>query len=145
MPGLEMLRKRGHFPQGTVTRGAGAFEASSGVLSCRGSSRPEGSSMVPPASSIADAAPELQAWLFRESNLVGGVINKRYGSLYPHIFVTSKTPGTQPTKIWPLHSDCTVSPVNYASYTIRQRGTSTIWALATGKHDTKKLVRSSPL
>ncbi|KAK9863896.1 hypothetical protein WJX84_006498 [Apatococcus fuscideae] len=95
--------------------------------------------MASPASSIADAAPELQAWLFRESTLVGGVINLRYGSLYPHIFVTAKEPGTEPTKIWPLHTDCAVSPVNYASYTIRQRHTSTIWALATGKYETKKL------
>ena len=97
--------------------------------------------MVSPASSIAEAAPELQAWLFRESTLVGGVINLRYGSLFPHIFVTSKKPGGEPTKVWPLHTECSVSPVNYASYTIRQRHTSTIWALATGKYETKKLVR----
>ena len=97
--------------------------------------------MVSPASAMADSTPELQAWLFRESTLVGGVINKRYGSLYPHLFVTAKKPGTSPTKVWPLHSDCSVSPVSYASYTIRQRHTSTIWALATGKYETKKLVR----
>ena len=83
----------------------------------------------------------LSGWVYRESGVVSGISNRRWGSLFSHSFVTfRKEASREPSKVWPLHGHCKLSSVERKEVMIRNRHTSTIWALAAGHYEKKQLV-----
>ena len=83
----------------------------------------------------------LSGWVYRESGVVSGISNRRWGSLFSHSFVTFRKEGSrEPSKVWPLHGHCKLSSVERKEVMIRNRHTSTIWALAAGHYEKKQLV-----
>ena len=73
--------------------------------------------------------------------MVSGISNRRWGSLFSHSFVTFRKEGSrEPSKVWPLHGHCKLSSVERKEVMIRNRHTSTIWALAAGHYEKKQLV-----
>eukprot|EP00891_Asterochloris_glomerata_P006240 jgi/Astpho2/6240/fgenesh1_pg.00088_%23_51_t len=93
--------------------------------------------------SSADFQPQLallSGWVYRESGVVSGISNRRWGSLFSHSFVTFRKEGSrEPSKVWPLHGHCKLSSVERKEVMIRNRHTSTIWALAAGHYEKKQL------
>ena len=94
--------------------------------------------------SSADYQPQLallSGWVYRESGVVSGISNQRWGSLFSHSFVTfRKEASREPSKVWPLHGHCKLSSVERKEVMVRNRHTSTIWALAAGHYEKKQLV-----
>ena len=75
--------------------------------------------------------------------MVSGISNRRWGSLFSHSFVTFRKEGSrEPSKVWPLHGHCKLSSVERKEVMVRNRHTSTIWALAAGHYEKKQLVSS---
>ena len=86
--------------------------------------------------------PVLSGWLYRESAVVTGVSNGRWGALYQDSLVTfRKQNSTEPSKIWPLHGLCKLSPLSLKEFMVRDKHTSTLWALAAGHYQKHQLVR----
>lgn len=79
--------------------------------------------------------------LYRESGVVSGITNRRWASLYPHSIATFRKEGTtEPSKVWPLSSRCQLSKIKCKEFMVREKHTSTIWALAAGHYDRKQMV-----
>ena len=41
-----------------------------------------------------------EGWLYRESGYVGGLVNPRYGAIYPHALVTFRRVAAAPHSFW---------------------------------------------
>lgn len=79
--------------------------------------------------------------LYRESGVVSGITNRRWAALYPHSVATFRKEGTpEPSKVWPLSSRCQLSKIKVKEFMVREKHTSTIWALAAGHYDRKQMV-----
>eukprot|EP00884_Botryococcus_braunii_P002944 jgi/Botrbrau1/12650/Bobra.67_1s0016.1 len=84
--------------------------------------------------------PVLTGWLYRESNLLDGVCNARFAALQGRNLVTYREQDSiEPTKVWPLHSGCRLTPMTKKPFRIRPRHKSTLWTVAAGKHIRKDL------
>jgi hypothetical protein len=68
-------------------------------------------------------------------------LNNRHGALFPSKFVTyRKQTDDTPSKVWAITSDVGLSPVTDRSdYHLRHAGTSTLWAVARGAYDVKRM------
>ena len=81
-------------------------------------------------------------YLYRESGVVTGITNKRWAALYPHSLVTCRKDGSkEPSKAVALHRRCQLSTIKAKEFMLRDKHTSTIWALAAGHYERKELVR----
>lgn len=79
--------------------------------------------------------------LYRESGVVSGITNRRWAALYPHSVATFRQEATsEPSKVWPLSSRCQLSKIKCKEFMVREKHTSTIWALAAGHYDRKQMV-----
>jgi hypothetical protein len=80
--------------------------------------------------------------LYRESGVVSGITNRRWAALFPHCVATFRKEGSQePSKVWPLSPRCQLSKIKSKEFMVREKHTSTIWALAAGHYDRKSMVR----
>ncbi len=80
--------------------------------------------------------------LYRESGVVSGIANRRWAALFPHSVATFRKEGSkEPSKVWPLSSRCQLSKIKSKEFMVREKHTSTIWALAAGHYDRKQMVR----
>ena len=89
----------------------------------------------------------LPGLLYRESGVVSGIVNQRWGAVFPHSIATFKSQESkQASKVWPLSPRCQLSKIKDKEFMVREKHTSTIWALAAGHCERKQLVRpSSPI
>ena len=82
--------------------------------------------------------------LYRESGVVSGITNRRWTALFPHSVATFRKEGSkEPSKVWPLSSRCQLSKIKSKEFMVREKHTSTIWALAAGHCERKQMVSSS--
>lgn len=80
--------------------------------------------------------------LYRESGVVSGITNRRWAALFPHCVATFRKEGSkEPSKVWPLSPRCQLSKIKSKEFMVREKHTSTIWALAAGHYDRKCMVR----
>ena len=80
--------------------------------------------------------------LYRESGVVSGITNQRWAALFPHCVATFRKQGSkEPSKVWPLSPRCQLSKIKSKEFMVREKHTSTIWALAAGHYDRKSMVR----
>jgi hypothetical protein len=87
-----------------------------------------------------DETPLKKGWVARESGVVNHLLNKRFAALYPSTFVTyRKEFDESPSKMWPVTREVGVTPVELGEYHLRHAGTSTLWALARGAYDNKRM------
>lgn len=83
----------------------------------------------------------LTGYLYRESGVVSGITNKRWAALYPHSLITCRKEGSkEPSKAVPLHRRCQLTTIKSKEFMLRDKHTSTIWALAAGHYERKELV-----
>lgn len=83
-------------------------------------------------------------YLYRESGVVNGITNKRWAALSPHSLVTWRKEGSkEPSKSVALHRKCQLSTIKSKEFMLRDKHTSTIWALAAGHYERKQLVTPS--
>mmetsp|Transcript_385 Transcript_385/g.1136 ORF Transcript_385/g.1136 Transcript_385/m.1136 type:complete len:996 (+) Transcript_385:518-3505(+) len=80
--------------------------------------------------SMADVKRE--GWLYRESTILDGVVNPRYSAVYAQALVTFRDPQSDtPTKVWPLHAQCQLSPIEQGDFSVRKRNSNLVVAFAT--------------
>ncbi|DBA89089.1 hypothetical protein WJX77_009682 [Trebouxia sp. C0004] len=96
-------------------------------------------SCVPPEfAAELHSEPIISGTLYRESGVVSGITNQRWAALFPHCVATFRKQGTkEPSKVWPLSPRCQLSKIKSKEFMVREKHTSTIWALAAGHYDRK--------
>lgn len=93
------------------------------------------------SSAPEQAASLLTGYLYRESGVVNGITNKRWAALYPHSLVTWRKEGSkESSKSVALHRKCQLTNIKSKEFMLRDKHTSTIWALAAGHYERKELV-----
>lgn len=99
---------------------------------------------VPPKLARLDlkAPPKKSGYVWRGSEVVEGVVNRRYAVLYSNLFVTYRKDSEKvPSKMWPLHSTCELSGVCARDLLKAKAGYNNVVAWMSGKVDKADGVR----
>ena len=90
----------------------------------------------------ATASTRHSGWLLRGSDIVAGVVTRRFGVLENDQFATYRNQqDNKPSSVWPLHPKCDITRLEERELMIRDKGKSTVFALMAGKYEKVQGVR----